>query len=314
MRKSLQHFLMIAFLAAMIVVFRVQLRNEFLFLMNTYLPCRLPIAYTIGTFDTRFGLTQAEFLQAVYDAERIWEKPIGKELFNQKQNGSVRINLVYDDRQDVTIQLQSLGLTLSDSRASYDALRAKYLTLNARYEQERSRYESLVVAFNAHQDAYNADVAKANARGGAKPAEYTRLNAQRQSLEIEIQNIQAVERTINADADTINTLVTELNREARALNLNVGEYNKVGATRGQEFDEGLYQSGPNGTSINIYQYDDRAKLVRVLAHELGHALGLEHVDDPNAIMYRLNQGANEKLTTTDLAALKTLCGINTIPN
>jgi hypothetical protein len=277
--------------------------------MNAYLPCRLPIAYTIGTFDTRFGLTQAEFLQAVLDAERIWEKPIGKELFNQEQNGSMRINLIYDNRQDVTVQLQALGLTLSDSRASYDALRAKYLTLNAHYEQERSRYESLVAAFNAEQDIYNADVAKANARGGAKPAEYTRLNAGRQSLETEIQNIQALERTINADADTINALATELNREARALNLNVGEYNKVGATRGEEFDEGLYQSGPNGTAIDIYQYDDRAKLVRVLAHELGHALGLEHVDDPNAIMYRLNQGANEKLTTTDLAALKTLCGI-----
>jgi len=309
MSKSLQHFLMIAFLAAMIVVFRVQLRNEFLFLMNAYLPCRLPIAYSIGTFDTRFGLTQAEFLQAVHDAERIWEKPIGKELFNQEQNGSVRINLIYDNRQDVTVQLQALGLTLSDSHASYDALRTKYVTLNTHYEQERSQYESLVMAFNAHQDAYNAEVAKANARGGAKPAEYTRLNAQRQSLETEIQNIQVVERTINADADTINALVTELNREARALNLHVGQYNKVGATRGEEFDEGLYQSGPNGTEIDIYQYDDRAKLVRVLAHELGHALGLEHVDDPNAIMYRLNQGANEKLTTTDLAALKTLCGI-----
>ena len=42
---------------------------------------------------------------------------------------------------------------------------------------------------------------------------------------------------------------------------------------------------------------------------MGHATGLEHVDDKKAIKYRLNNGVNEKLATTDIVALKKLCWI-----
>lgn len=89
--------------------------------------------------------------------------------------------------------------------------------------------------------------------------------------------------------------------------------NSIGQSRGEEFTEGEYKSeyksGVYEQEIDIYEFSTKAKLRRVLAHELGHALGLDHVEDPKAIMYRLNQGTNDTLTKDDLAELKTYCNI-----
>jgi predicted Zn-dependent protease len=82
----------------------------------------------------------------------------------------------------------------------------------------------------------------------------------------------------------------------------------VGNKLGDEFCEGNYLSKGGKQTITIYKYDSSNRLVRVIAHEFGHALGLNHNDNTEAIMYRLIQSDSTRLTPADVTALKTRCG------
>ncbi len=289
--KRLGTILGLIVLAALAYQFRTPLLKEAQVLRNDVqaifagAPCSSPIPYTLGTFDTKFGISKSYFLSAVADAEAIWEKPFGKQLFvyapTDTSPTALKINLVYDYRQAATSKLSSLGIVVNNDRASYDALKAQMLALKAQYQTQLSDFNARVAAFNRSN--------KTNEN------EYNQLQQEQQNL--------------NNMVDEINALVVSVNRLASTLNLSVDQYNTINGARGESFEEGVYVTDGFTRYIDIYEFSDRAKLVRVLAHELGHALGLDHVTDPKAIMYKFNQSENSTLTAADLAELKTKCNI-----
>ena len=286
-------------LGAIAYVYRGPLEEKFggvvANLQAIYLPCQRPIMYSLETFDARFGISKQDFLKAIQEAEAIWEKPIGKELFAYAQDGRLAVNLVYDYRQEATNTLKNLGLAVDESKTSYDALQRKHEEIKYLLEQEQAQYDSAVSEFNKKLGAYNNDVQNWNNKGGAPRAEFALLEAEKTALDAGLVALKNLHNKVNGYVDEVNALAVVLNRMANTLNVDVGKYNAVGASRGEEFTEGDYQSDAGLQRIDIYEFNGHSQLVRVLAHELGHALGLEHVAGATSIMYKLNQGTNENL-------------------
>jgi len=277
-------------------------------------PCSEPIPYTLGTFDTRFGISKDYFICALGDAELLWDKALSKNLFtyvpDDKAADALKINLIYDYRQETTGKLSSLGIVVSDNKASYDSLKAKFTAEKAQYDTAKSDFDTEVSQFNTEQTAYETEVNYWNAQGGAPQAEYDKLQNEKAQLETLSAQLKSSEASLNALADEVNALAVALNRLVSVLNLSVANYNAtIGTSPGESFEEGEYSSNGATKEIDIYEFSNRTKLVRALAHEMGHALGLDHVADPNAIMYKLNQGTTLALTADDISELKAKCGV-----
>ncbi len=272
-------------------------------------PCEAPIPYSIGAFDKSFGISKERLLADLVKAEKVWEDARGADLFYYEPEAELKVNLIYDYRQQATDKLKSIGLDIKGDRASYDSLKSRYDSLTSYYTKEKSAIENDMSLLEDRRKKYEDRVSYWNKKGGAPEAEYRALEAEKNSINAEIARLNQRSNTLNDTADTINSLATVINQLITELNLNVKKYNSTTAATGEEFDEGEFILENGEMRIDVYQFDDENKLVRVLAHEFGHALGLEHVEDTKAIMYKLNQSSTLILTDADKVELDRVCGI-----
>ncbi len=289
-------------------VYRAPLRVFAYQSYQSVMPCSAPITYTVGSIDPRFGISTSTVLASVASATKVWSDAAGKSLFvYDPLHAVLTVSFVYDSRQETTKKLSSLGLTINDDLSSYNALKAKYDSLAADYASSKRAFDTAYATYQHQSTLYQQQVNISNAKGGAQADVYTQLNAQKASLDAQRDHIQTLQSHLNDDADSINALVSVLNHMVSILNIDTSKYNSVGAGTGQEFEEAVFESSPGREDIQVYEYDSSARLTRVLSHEFGHALGLDHVDDSGAIMYRLNQSSNTTPNKSDIAELDRVC-------
>lgn len=306
--RLISWILIFAAIGSFVLFFQVQVKDGVRQIYSLAFPCTIPVTYRLGSIDPRFGISTSTLQKDLLTASKLWNVAAGKTVVTEdEKNGLVTVSLEYDSRQEMTQRLRKLGVTISSDRSSYDGLKSKYDTLFAQYSAQKKAFENSIASFNAQKDAYEKQVEYWNGRGGAPRSEYQKLQSEQNSLANASRQLQEEQNSLNAVAQDVNDLAKALNQLIAALNLDVQKYNTTGKENGASFEQGLYERQLGVETITIFEYENNSLLTRVLAHELGHALGLEHVEDTDAIMYYLNQGEAIALTSADTSELKAVC-------
>lgn len=269
--------------------------------------CERPLAYDIGVIDGEFNITAEKFSELLTDAENIWEEGTGMELFTYQPGADFKINLIFDERQRKTVAERRAREALENGNGSYELLTKKYESLLFLHKTKLNEYDKAISLYEKNLTAYNDEVEYYNGIGGAPKKKYNELERKRIELENIVSQLKPVKDELNVLNSRVNTLVNEINRTAGTYNTEVAQYNRAfGAPR--RFDQGEY----TGNEINVYQFDAASDLRLVLAHEFGHSLNLDHVENPTSIMYYLMEKQDlktPKLSEEDTDALKTECGL-----
>jgi hypothetical protein len=271
---------------------------------SMYKHCDRPISYTLGSFDTRFGISKKDFLDKIKAAASVWNKASGKTVFEYDPKGDLVINLIYDTRQKTTQKNIVLEADVNKINNLASSVKAQYLSLETEYTARNQAYTDEVALFEQNQNNYKTKVDYWNNNGGAPPDEYNALTIEQQKLLQEQTALEEKRLELNSTADQMNEFAKNYNVLVGNANSNI---NTINQSAGKEFEEGLYYPAKN--EIDIYEFSSNQKLIRVLIHELGHALDLAHNNNPKSIMYPINSGTNLSLSTEDLQELKTRCNL-----
>lgn len=273
--------------------------------VSTAAICPAPISYRLGDIDPRFSLSDTDAKQALATAEQLWESSFDRELFVYDDESSFALNLIYDERQQ-------LSSTEEEWRLALDAKEAKGLaTVNQvkieaeEYEREQAEYQSRRIAYESKLADYNKKVEQYNQQGGAPPEAFRQLQEEQADLAKDLKRLVSEERELNEQIRNINELGAEGNRLIEIYNQEVLQYNEIYGNR-EIYTQGDFKKD----RINVYKFSDISELTKVISHEFGHALGLGHVEGNESIMYYLmaEQPDTLNLSPEDKEIFLATCG------
>lgn len=279
----------------------------FLFLIN--------IAYAgfqtvqIGHIDKHYEgeLSKEQVLIILKDIENLFESQLGFNVFDYSQNGKV-IDIIYlapsrkkkkllaniKKSESLKNKIDNLQLSISVTQLSIEASRKE---LNIKYEVLNKAIQQLNASVSNIQETIN-EVSR---------REYEEIQ---KKIAHETRRIEKNQVFLKKEKKKFSTKLRALKQKIRKFNLLVVNYNRVqrdieklsktiveikGVTKGStkttytSYIEDGQKNVKKSThtsmeKIEIYSFDNLQQLKVVLAHELGHLVGVGHIDVVAALM------------------------------
>src|SRR5258708_23978451 len=81
-------------------------------------PCQTPKTFRIGSVDSRFNISRVALLEDAKEAGGVWKNSQGTILLQYDPNSTLPINMVYDQRQYLNSQINSLNNQVTQQKNS----------------------------------------------------------------------------------------------------------------------------------------------------------------------------------------------------
>jgi hypothetical protein len=223
------------------------------------------------------------------------------------------VNLRYDERQAETDATRALREAFDAERRRLEDRQAELMQRNDDIQAAFEAHNRHIAAFNTRAAAHEQAVEAFNAsRGSQSAAAEQALRSERDALNRERGRIQETGEALQHAQDEQKLEVRSLQADQQAFNRRAKEASAELAGR-PPFVAGTYTGSRFGDrTIDVFHAGTYEDLVTVLAHELGHALGIAHLPDPDALMTETRHsgatGGMIELTEADRQALVEACG------
>jgi predicted Zn-dependent protease len=272
--------------------------------------CDEPLSYRIGTIDPRFDISDEEVKEAMQVAASLWSEAIDRPLAYYAEDGDIEIDFIYDERQELAVGEMRFREQIESEQIRTDQLQREYENRRDRFEQESAEYEQLANQVKQEIDELNKWVREQNGSEVLTEQERRYFEQKKRDVARMQERLKNEKDVLDRLADEINNYVDRLNSRIEESNTLIDQYNEDFAGENR-FTKATYRNLNVGGVITVNQFLNKRDLYLVLAHELGHALGLKHGSNPASIMYS-QMGGQEiypiiQLTTEDKRAIAEVC-------
>jgi FtsZ-binding cell division protein ZapB len=266
--------------------------------------CVTPISLRVGQIDKQFDIDATVLTTALKNAAHEWNTATGRTLFVVRDDGHVAVNLLFDGRQDSINQLareqreiSALSENLSTQLKSLSMTLKLHKSAVAKWNREMEEHNKLVEMINARSDSLVQN-----------SEDYVALQVERQRIDEMGIDLKDVKQQLVRHRELLDKHASDLKSERESLKARIRSLRERFSSH--LLPAGEHRRGLLVNEINAYTFLNLETFHLLLLHEMGHALGVSHIEEQPAIMYPVigHESGPSNLTPLDIQAALALCG------